>query len=137
MTTAAASHPNENRTAKGNRNAKGSEGVNQREDPEANPDVTTKALPNAGTETRHIYKLAVRTLVGFVCREGDIHFRYDAATDPREGIEAQRQLQRQRTGSYQREVAVRNLDADQRACEECSVELRRQRERQRAGGEEA
>ncbi len=52
------------------------------------------------------YRLAVRTLTEFVCRRGDIHFRYDAATQGREGIEAQQKLQRGRTAGYQREVKL-------------------------------
>ncbi len=52
------------------------------------------------------YRLAVRTLTEFVCRRGDIHFRYDAATQGREGIEAQQKLQRGRGTGYQREVKL-------------------------------
>ncbi len=51
-------------------------------------------------------KLAVRTLAELTCREGDIHFRYDDATQSQEGIDVQKRLQRNRDASYQREVPV-------------------------------
>ena len=41
----------------------------------------------ADVPDRPHYRLAVRTLTEFVCRRGDIHFRYDSATQGREGIE--------------------------------------------------
>ncbi len=51
-------------------------------------------------------KLAIRTLAELTCRDGDIHFRYDEATQSREGIDVQKRLQRHRDASYQREVPV-------------------------------
>jgi Rad3-related DNA helicase len=67
----------------------------------------------ASSNDRPQYRLAVRTLTEFVCRRGDIHFRYDAATQGREGIEAQRKLQRGRGPGYQREVKLHHdLHAD-------------------------
>ena len=59
------------------------------------------------------YRLAVRTLTEFVCRRGDIHFRYDSATQGREGIDAQQKVQRGRGEDYQREVKLEHhLRAD-------------------------
>jgi hypothetical protein len=51
-------------------------------------------------------KLAIRTLAQLTCRSGDIHFRYDEATESQEGIALQKQLQRDRPSSYQREGNV-------------------------------
>jgi hypothetical protein len=51
-------------------------------------------------------KLAVRTLAQLTCRRGDIHFRYDEATDSQEGISLQKKLQRDRAVTYQREGNV-------------------------------
>lgn len=50
--------------------------------------------------------MAVKTFTEWTCRRGDIHFRYDAATDSAEGIEVQRRVQRDRGVGYQREVKL-------------------------------
>jgi DNA excision repair protein ERCC-2 len=50
--------------------------------------------------------VGVRALAEFLCRKGDIHYRYDAATEGREGIAAQQQLQRDRGPAYERERRV-------------------------------
>src|SRR5262249_30466382 len=51
-------------------------------------------------------KLAVRMLAQLTCRRGDIHFRFEEATESQEGIALQKKLQRDRPQSYQREGAV-------------------------------
>ena len=52
------------------------------------------------------YKINVKTLVESVHRRGDLSVRTDEATDAREGIRAQRQVQQGRGDTYQREVAI-------------------------------
>jgi DNA excision repair protein ERCC-2 len=51
-------------------------------------------------------KIAVRALAELTCRRGDIHFRYDGATEGQEGIATQKRMQRDRPPTYQREISV-------------------------------
>jgi DNA excision repair protein ERCC-2 len=57
-------------------------------------------------------KVAVRSLAQLTCRTGDIHFRYDDATDSREGIDTQKRLQRERGPTYEREAALKGVWTD-------------------------
>jgi DNA excision repair protein ERCC-2 len=50
--------------------------------------------------------IAVRTLVEFLCRRGDLHVRHEALTEAREGIAVQSRLQRGRGTGYERERRV-------------------------------
>ncbi len=54
-------------------------------------------------------KIAVRTLAMLTSRRGDIHFRYDDATQSHEGIDTQRRLQRDRPATYRREAGVQSI----------------------------
>lgn len=51
-------------------------------------------------------KIGARALVEHVWRRGDIHFRFDAATDAEEGIATQRRMQQDRAAGYRREQRV-------------------------------
>ena len=65
------------------------------------------------------YRLAVRTLTEFVCRRGDIHFRYDAATQGREGIDAQQKVQRGRGTSTTSARSSWNITCERTASTWC------------------
>jgi len=67
-------------------------------------------MVTAGAAVR--LKIAVRNLAQLTCRTGDIHFRYDDSTDSREGIDAQKRLQRDRDPTYEREIPVKGAWTD-------------------------
>jgi DNA excision repair protein ERCC-2 len=53
-----------------------------------------------------IVSVAVRALAEFACRSGDIHRRFQAMTEGREGIAAQQRVQQDRPSGYERERRV-------------------------------
>ena len=51
-------------------------------------------------------RVAVKELAEFVHRKGDLHYRYESSTLAQEGIARQKDYQKDRGGSYRREVKV-------------------------------
>jgi DNA excision repair protein ERCC-2 len=65
-------------------------------------------LIESGPPSYVTIKVAVRALVSFVLRSGDLRSDYIGALSALEGIRAQQGVQRQRPAGYQSEVAVRH-----------------------------
>jgi DNA excision repair protein ERCC-2 len=68
-------------------------------------------LIESGPSSKATIKIAVRALVSFVLRAGDLRSEYIGALSAVEGIRAQQRVQRQRPAGYQSEVAVRHTVA--------------------------
>jgi DNA excision repair protein ERCC-2 len=63
-------------------------------------------MGHGASRVKERHHIAVRTLVDFVLRSGDLDMRFAAPGRPLEGIRAHQRLQRQRPDGYRAEVAV-------------------------------
>ncbi len=57
----------------------------------------------------HVFKVAVKELVGYSCRAGDLVTGFQAGPTAQQGAQAHRQLQKQRPEGYEAEVAVKHV----------------------------